>query len=121
MVSCSVLKEMVYKMEHQLEVETKAKRQHLRLRLDAGFGTDDNINFSLWRGYNILAKVSTPTTEAVLWSSPTPEAGLRYSQKRAKSLAKSVTEWVAVPSYELRISNYEGRIMFVRWPHTRFH
>ena len=93
-VSCSVLKEMVYKMERQLEVETKAKRQHLQLRLDAGFGTDSNINFSLWRGYNILAKV--------------------YSQKRAKALAKSVKEWVAVPS---SADNTQREAGFVQNPH----
>jgi hypothetical protein len=93
-VSCSVLKEMVYKMENQLEVETKEKRQHLRLRLDAGFGTDENINFSLWRGYNILAKV--------------------YSQKRAKALTKSVKEWVVVPSLA---DNTQREAGFVQSPH----
>lgn len=93
-VSCSVLKEMVYKMERQMEVETKEKRQHLLLRLDAGFGTDSNINFSLWRGYNILAKV--------------------YSQKRAKALAKSVKEWVAVPSSADNTLREAG---FVECPH----
>ena len=81
-------------MERQLEVETKAKRQHLQLRLDAGFGTDSNINFSLWRGYNILAKV--------------------YSQKRAKALAKSVKEWVAVPS---SADNTQREAGFVQNPH----
>jgi len=93
-VSCSVFKEMAKKMEHQLELDTKAKRQRIKLRLDGGFGTDENINFSLWRGYDILAKV--------------------YSQKRAKSLAKSVTEWVAVPS---EADNTPREAGFVLKPH----
>ena len=75
---CSVFKEMVYKMEQYLELETKTKRQQILLRLDAGFGTDSNINFALWRDYHLLVKI--------------------YSGKRAKKLAKSVSEWVAVPS-----------------------
>jgi len=50
----------------------------MQLRLDAGFGTDANINFALWRDYPILVKI--------------------YSWKRAAALAKSVQKWVAVPS-----------------------
>ena len=65
-------------MEYHLELDTKAKRQQILLRLDAGFGTDSNINFAFWRGYHLTAKI--------------------YSGKRAKKLAKSVDEWVAVPS-----------------------
>lgn len=75
---CSVFKEMVYKTEHHLKLSTKAKRQQILLRLDAGFGSDNNINFAFWRGYHLTAKI--------------------YSSKRAKKLAKSVSEWVAVPS-----------------------
>ena len=77
-LSCSVFKEMVYKMENHLSLDTKAKRQQILLRLDAGFGTDNNINFALWRDFDILVKT--------------------YSGKRARKLAKSVDEWVAAPS-----------------------
>jgi hypothetical protein len=76
--SAAVFKEMVAKMEVTLKLDTKAKRQQIQLRLDAGFGTDANINFALWRSYSILVKV--------------------YSWKRANALAKSVEQWVAVPS-----------------------
>lgn len=76
--SCAVFKTMVTHMEHRLPLDTPAQRRLLRLRMDAGFGTDANINFALWRGYSLLAKV--------------------YSQKRAKKLAKSVRMWEAVPS-----------------------
>ena len=74
----SVLKEMVDKMEVTLKLDTQAKRRQIQLRLDAGFGTDANINFALWRDYQILVKV--------------------YSWKRANALAQSVDKWTAVPS-----------------------
>ncbi len=72
---------MVAKMELTLCLETKQQRQAVRLRLDGGFGTDDNINFALWRGYGVLAKM--------------------FSGKRARKLAQSVQEWVDVPSATL--------------------
>ena len=74
----SVLKEMVDNMEVSLTLDTQAKRRQIHLRLDAGFGTDANINFALWRGYQLLVKI--------------------YSWKRANALAQSVEKWVAVPS-----------------------
>ncbi len=46
-LSGSVFKEMVYKMENHLELENKAKRQQILLRLDAGFGSDSNINVAV--------------------------------------------------------------------------
>jgi hypothetical protein len=48
------------------------------LRLDGGFGTDKNIDYALWRGYHLLAK-------------------MRCS-KRARKLSKSVTQWINIPS-----------------------
>ncbi len=77
-LSMEVFKQMVAKMEKRLCLETKAQRQLIRLRLDAGFGTDANINYALWRGYHILAKM--------------------FHGKRAKKLAKTVTEWVDAPT-----------------------
>ena len=76
--SCSPFKAIVTKMEQVLHLDSKEKRQHIRLRLDGGFGTDENVNFALWRGYQLLAKMR--------------------SGKRAKKLAKSVCEWVDAPS-----------------------
>ena len=65
-------------MEGALDLTTREQRQCIRLRLDAGFGTDGNLNFLLWRDYPILAKV--------------------YSTQRAEKLATSVEDWVSVPS-----------------------
>ena len=77
-LSMKVFKQMVIKMEQRLHLETKAQRALIRLRLDGGFGTDANINYALWRGYHILAKM--------------------FHGKRAKKLAKTVTEWVDAPT-----------------------
>lgn len=76
MTSCMVFKAMVKKMEQHLSLNTRAQRKVIRLRLDGGFGTDENINYALWRGYHLLAKV--------------------YSWKRANALARSVHEWVDI-------------------------
>lgn len=74
--SCMVFEEMTERMEQRLSLDTKDKRSLVRLRMDGGFGTDENINYALWRGYHLLAKV--------------------FSWKRAKALAKSVDEWVDI-------------------------
>jgi len=74
--SCKVFKDMVEKMEHTLSLDTKSQRKLIRLRLDGGFGTDENINFALWRSYQLLVKM--------------------FSGNRAKVLARSVQEWVDI-------------------------
>ena len=40
-----------------LALDEKANRMRIRLRLDGGFGTDENINFALSRGYELLVKM----------------------------------------------------------------
>jgi len=74
--SCKAFKDLVQKMERTLSLETKAQRRLIRLRLDGGFGTDENINYALWRDYHLLVKM--------------------YSGNRARVLAKSVQEWVDI-------------------------
>jgi hypothetical protein len=74
--SCKAFKPMVEKMERILGLTDISHRKLIRFRLDAGFGTDDNINHALWRGYHLLVKM--------------------YSGKRAKKLANSVKEWVDI-------------------------
>jgi len=76
MKSCVIFKSMVERMEQRLSLSTRAQRKVIRLRLDGGFGTDENINYALWRGYHLLAKV--------------------YSWKRARALARSVPKWVDI-------------------------
>jgi len=74
--SCKAFKPMVEKMEHILGLTDISHRKLIRFRLDAGFGTDENIDYALWRGYHLLVKM--------------------YSGKRAKKLANSVKEWVDI-------------------------
>jgi hypothetical protein len=74
--SCKAFKPMVEKMERILGLADISHRKLIRFRLDAGFGTDDNINYALWRGYHLLVKM--------------------YSGKRAKKLSNSVKEWVDI-------------------------
>ncbi|MAE40909.1 MAG: hypothetical protein CML07_08345 [Psychrobacter sp.] len=72
-VSCVAFKEMVHQMEGVLALDEKATRARIRLRLDGGFGTDENINFALSRGYHLLVKM--------------------YSGNRARKLCQSVSDW----------------------------
>ena len=74
--SCKAFKPMVEKMEGILGLSDISHRKLIRFRLDAGFGTDENIHYALWRGYHLLVKM--------------------YSGKRAKKLANSVKEWVYI-------------------------
>ena len=98
-LSCQVFKEMVLKMEQRLGLQTASQRTWIRLRLDGGFGTDANINYALWRGYQLLAKV--------------------YSGKRAKKLAQSVTQWVEMPTAGQKAKNQPSTrvVGWVTTPH----
>lgn len=106
-LSCQVFKEMVIKMEQRLGLQTtshhghflRSQRAWIRLRLDGGFGTDANINYALWRGYHILAKI--------------------YSGKRAKKLAQSVVQWVEMPTAGQKAKNQPSTraVGWVTTPH----
>ncbi len=90
--SCSPFKAMITKMEQVLHLDSKAKRLLIQLRLDGGFGTDKNINFALWRDYQLLAKMR--------------------SASRTKKLVKSVCKWVDVPN------NSDGALRQAGWVST---
>lgn len=71
--SCEVLKESIRELERILSLaEERQKRRRTLVRLDGGFGTDANLNWLMWRGYEFIAK--------------------GYGGKRANKLAKSVPE-----------------------------
>jgi Transposase DDE domain group 1 len=59
---------------------TPAQRRRTVLRLDGGFGTDANLNWALWHGYQVLAK--------------------GYSGKRANACARAVSQWEELRSGE---------------------
>ncbi len=73
-----VFKEAITKMETMLSIQSKEQRNSIRLRLDSGFGTDKNINYALWSGYHLLAKM--------------------HCSKRARKLSNSVIRWIDIPN-----------------------
>lgn len=76
--SAAVFKPMLGKLETALRLDTVEKRRHVRLRFDAGFGTDANINYALWRGYHLIGKI--------------------YASRRIQKLVASVEAWESLPT-----------------------
>jgi hypothetical protein len=75
------LQPLVEAAEATLELD-ETKRARTIIRVDAGAGTLDDINWLLARGYEIMAK--------------------EYSGQRVLRLAKTVTEWVQDPEWSER-------------------
>jgi len=98
-LSCAAFKEMVYQMEGVLNLGDKTTRRGIRLRLDGGFGTDENINFALSRGYQLLVKM--------------------YSGNRARKLAESVENWVTAKtiSQQRNGDNATREVAWIKTPH----
>ena len=76
--SDTVFKTMLGKLQTVLTLDTVEKRSRVRLRFDAGFGTDANINYALWQGYQLIGKM--------------------YTSRRIQKLVASVVAWVSVPT-----------------------
>ena len=76
--SDAVFKTMLGKLETVLTLDRVAKRSRVRIRFDAGFGTDANINYALWRGFQLIGKM--------------------YTSRRIQKLVATVAEWVSVPT-----------------------
>ena len=98
-LSCAAFKDMVYEMEQVLNLGDKAPRRQIRLRLDGGFGTDDNINFALARGYQLLVKM--------------------YSGNRARKLAESVENWGTAKTMSQQHNGEEAtrEVAWIKTPH----
>ena len=75
------LQPLVEAAETTLKLD-EAKRRRTILRVDAGAGTQDDLNWLLVRGYEIMAK--------------------EYSGRRVVRLAKTITEWVQDPDWSER-------------------
>ena len=60
-------------VEQLLQMHERHQRSHVLMRLDAGFGNDQNINWLLHRGYQVLSKGK--------------------SGKRAAAFARQVKQW----------------------------
>ena len=71
------LRPLVEATEQVLELDDPARRARTLIRVDAGGGSVDDLNWLLGRGYQVLAK--------------------EYSGKRAHKLAATVVDWVDDP------------------------
>jgi hypothetical protein len=76
-LSMGVLKPALWTLERVLYLDHPAQRRSLWLRLDGGFGTDDNLGWVLQQGYSLSAK--------------------GFSGKRAAAFARQVKDWTEVP------------------------
>ncbi len=83
--SFQVIKEVITELERILGLETREDRAKVLLRLDGGFGTDEIINWLLWRGYQLICK--------------------GYSGTRAKKVTSTVVdgEWEEGPTPSQRL------------------
>ena len=74
--SVNSLRSTVEVLEQCLPIADHRQRRHILIRLDAGFGSDANINWLLHRGYQVLRK--------------------GYSSKRAAAFARQIQHWQPV-------------------------
>ncbi len=105
-LSQHVLQDAVWRQERVLHV-TALDRSHLWLRLDAGFGTDANLNWVLHQGYQLIAK-NNSGRRAGAW-------GQRVSEWQE---VKPGHRWVALPPDQLQFC-VPTRTIAVRWLHHR--
>jgi hypothetical protein len=97
-----VLQPTVLELE-QLLALPKARRRQVCLRLDGGFGTDDNIAWVLGRGYQLLAK-GLSGSRAAKWGHTIPDWQTLEPQRR----------WVALSPQQLHFC-CPTRTIAVRW------
>jgi len=105
-LSQHVLQEAVWSLESVLPL-TALGRSQIWLRLDAGFGTDDNLDWVLRKGYQLIAK-NNSGRRAGAW-------GQRVSEWQ---VVKPGHRWVALPPDQLQFSR-PTRTIAVRWLHHR--
>jgi len=103
-----VLKDAVWALESVLHVNA-LHRRHLWLRIDAGFGTDDNLSWVLRQGYQLIAK-NNSGRRAGAW-------GQRVSEWQ---VVEAEHRWVALPKDQLLFC-VPTRTIAVRWLDHRKH
>jgi hypothetical protein len=102
-LSLGALQPAVLTMEHALYLNSPTQRRTTLLRLDGGFGTDDNLTWVLGRGYQLVAK--------------------GFSGKRAAAFARRVKQWTGVHTDERWVALSPIQLVFpvptqtvvVRW------
>ncbi len=82
--SCEVLKQTLTQVERFLELKERERKRTL-IRIDGGFGTDDNLNWLCWRGYEFIAK-GYGGTRAKKLASSVPEEGWREGPTKGQQL-----------------------------------
>jgi Transposase DDE domain group 1 len=82
--SCEVLKETLAEVERILGSD-RVRRRRTLVRLDGGFGTDANMNWLCWRGYQFIAKGYGGTRAGKLAAS-VPEEGWREGPTEGQRL-----------------------------------
>lgn len=106
--SVNSLRSTLEVMEQLLAVRDRRQRGQILIRLDAGFGSDANINWLLHRGYQVLSK--------------------GYSSKRAVAFAREVRHWqqldrgkwiAPVPNYLSGRYYRRTQMVMLRWQHPR--
>jgi hypothetical protein len=97
-----VLREAVYALEDVLNLSA-LRRKDICLRLDAGFGTDDNLNWALGLGYQLCAKNNSGR-----------RAGSWGQQVQDWQEVEAGHRWVAIPKQQL-VFCVPTRTLAVRW------
>jgi len=92
-LSAPALPPLLGELERVLPL-TRAERQRTLLRMDAGFGTDDNISWVVPQDYQLLVK--------------------GFSGKRAAAYARRVTEWTEIRPNDTWIAWSPKQLRFPR-------
>lgn len=87
--SCEVLKQTLAEVERILGLDGAQRRRTL-VRLDGGFGTDANLNWLIWRGYEFVAK-GYGGTRAKKLASSVPEEGWQRGPTEGQQLGVPAT------------------------------
>jgi hypothetical protein len=101
-LSQNVLQDAVGQMERVLGIAA-GQRRSICLRMDAGFGTDNNLAWTLKQGYQMIAK-NNSGRRAYAWSQHIVE----WHE------IKAAHRWIALPKEQLRFA-LPTRTLAVRW------
>ena len=101
-LSQRVLQDAVWALETNLRLSPPQRRQTC-LRLDGGFGTDENLDWVLRRGYRLLAKTKSGR-RAGAWGRRVTDWQELIPQKR----------WAAIPDQQLQFC-VPTRTLALRW------
>jgi hypothetical protein len=101
-LSQQVLKEAVFTLERVLEVG-RIQRPNICVRIDAGFGTDENLKWLLPRGYQVVAK-NNSGRRAGAWGAKVADWQVLEPDRR----------WVGLPPQQLTFG-VPTRTIAVRW------